>query len=238
MASTSETGHAVNVANFGLIIAEVTQMGTLYNPSNLSITVEALNTVKTACDTVMTGVTTGIVPFKNAVNEREEGYDGMSKLATRIINALVASGALPDIVKDARGIVNKITGRRTGTIDPENPDEGTISTSQMGFDNRKANFELLVALLKGEPLYNPNEDDLKVVQLETYIGSLGPLNTDVNTTLAALQAKRTERNVVLYGPSTGMSDISTKVKSYVKSVVGASSPVYKRIAAIRITKFK
>jgi hypothetical protein len=186
----------------------------------------------------MEEVISSTVPFKNAVNARDEVYAGMNKYATRIINALAASGALPDIVKDARGIVNKITGKRTGKIDPDNPDEKTISTSQLGFDNRKANFELLVALVKGEPEYNPNEDDLKPLALDAYIADLGTLNTTVNNTLVALQAKRTDRNEALYAPVTGASELAKKVKSYEKSVLGASSPVYKRIAAIRFTTMK
>lgn len=238
MSSKSETGHAVNVANFGLLIAEVTQMGTEYNPSNIAIQLEALNTTKTACDAVMAEVIDTTVPFKNAVNAREEGYEGMSKLATRVLNALMASDVTPEIVKDARGIVNKITGRRTVKIDPDDPQENTISTSQMGFDNRKANFELLVALVKGQAKYSPNESDLQVAQLEDYVAGLGPLNDAVDSTLAAIQAKRIERNETLYGPVDSMSDLATKVKFYVKSVVGASSPVYKKIAAIKFTKYK
>ena len=233
MASTSETGHAINVANFGLLIAEVRQMGTLYDPSNADIALAALTVKKTDSDKAMTNVINTTVPFKNAVNARDEGYEGMSKLATRVFNSLAASGALPEIVKDARGIVNKIIGRRTDKIDPENPNEKTISTSQMSFDNRKANFELLVALVKGEAKYNPNEEDLKIVALEAYIAGLSPLNAAVNTTLAGIESERTDRNETLYGAVDGMTDLAKKVKTYVKSVVGANSPVYKRIAAIR-----
>ncbi|MEZ5199146.1 MAG: hypothetical protein R2764_23025 [Bacteroidales bacterium] len=214
-------------------------MGPLYNPSNPDIALDALTNIKTSSNEVMAGVVSATVPFKTAVNSREEGYEGMSNIAVRAFNALASCGAEDEIIKDAKGIVNKITGRRTGKkkpIDPENPEPETISTSQMGFDNRKANFEMLVALLKGEPKYNPNEADLQPAQLEAYVTSLGPLNDAVNTTLAAVQSKRTERNEVLYGPSAGMSDIATKVKAYVKSVVGASSPVYKEIAAIKIRK--
>lgn len=198
---------------------------------------DALQTKRDECDAVLVAVTNTLIPFKNAVNAREEGYEDMDSKATRIFNALAASGASEEVLKDARGIVNKISGRRTSKVDPDNPDAKTISTSQMSYDNRKANFELLVALVKTQTEYNPNEDDLKVISLEAYTARLGALNTDINTSLAAIQAKRTERDEVMYGPLEGMSDIATKVKYYVKSVVGASSPIYKRIAAIRIRKY-
>ena len=241
MASNSETGHAKNVANLGLLNAELTQMGALYDPANPDISLTALLAKKTACDLKMTAVTNGTVPYKNAVNARDADYKEMDAKATKIINALAGSGAKADIIKDARGIVNKIQGRRTGPKpepDPNNPDWDPKSVSQQSFDMRKANFELLVALVKGEPKYNPNESELKVTELENYVSHLGTLNTDVNNTLSFLQQKKLERNEELYGPVFGISDLTGTVKKYVKSAVGASSPVYKRIAGIKFTGLK
>jgi hypothetical protein len=42
MATTSETGHAKNVANFDELISFVTAYGTTYNPSKASIKLTAL----------------------------------------------------------------------------------------------------------------------------------------------------------------------------------------------------
>ena len=239
--SYSEGGNAKNVANFGKIIIEVDQLGISYNPSNPKILLTALQAKETECQLAMTEVTGATIPLKNAVNAREEGYEGMGDLAIRVKSALTSSGASPAIIKDAKGIVNKILGRRTGKKkdpDPNNPEGGSISVSQMSFDNRKANFELLIALLKGEGKYNPNEADLKVTALEAYIASLAPLNEAVNTTLTNLQNKRMERDVKLYGPEFSMSELTSIVKAYAKSLLGAKSDVYKRIAKIRIIKPK
>jgi hypothetical protein len=239
MASTTETGHAKNVANFGLLIAEVTQMGADYNPTNPSIALTALTTKKAACDHVMERVITSTVPYKNAVNARDMAYAGMSKLSSRILSALEGSGASKDIIKDAKGLVNKIKGRRTGKIkdgDPANPGGGSISVSQLSYDNMKANFDMLVALVKGQTLYNPNETALKIAALEAYALSLVPLNETVNTTIVDLQDKRTERNEELYAPETGLFEIAKKVRVYVKSIYGANSPVYKRMVRIIIKK--
>lgn len=239
MSSNSEKGHAKNVANFKQIVSLVKEIGPGYNPANPSITLAAMVIKETEAQTAMTDVTNGLVGSKNAINARDFEFKGTSKLATRIINALKASGAGLDILKDARGIVNKICGKRTGPKpepDPSNPEADLVSTSQMSFDYRKANFEYLVALVKGQPLYNPNEVDLKVTALEVYTANLATLNNAVQTTYASLNTKRNTRNEVLYAPVTGMSELVGSVKAYVKSVFGASSPVYKKIAAIKITK--
>jgi hypothetical protein len=239
MSSNSEKGHAKNVANFNLLVSYVKEIGPEYNPANAAITSAALAAKESASQTAMTEVTNGLVASKNAINARDFEFKGMSKMATRVINALKASGVNADILKDARGIVNKITGARTGpkpVPNPENPEEDPTSVSQMSFDFRKANFELLVALVKGQPQYNPNEPELKALALEAYVANLLTLNNTVHSTTAALNTKRNTRDEVLYAPVTGMSELVGSVKAYVKSLFGTSSPVYKRIAAIKITK--
>jgi hypothetical protein len=44
MSSTSETGHAKNVANYEKLIADVTALGVTYNPSKANLKLTALNT--------------------------------------------------------------------------------------------------------------------------------------------------------------------------------------------------
>ena len=241
MASNTETGNAKNVANFSLVVAYVKEMGTDYNPANPDIKLTALVAKETAAMNAMKDVTGALIPSKNAINAREAEYNMMGKTATRVINALAGSGVPSDILKDARGIVNKITGKRTGPKpepDPNNPEGKSISVSQMSFDSRKANFEIMVALVKGQPKYSPNEADLKVPALEAYVAGLGNVNATVNNTQTALNGKRNVRDKVLYEPVFGISDLTGTVKSYVKSVVGVNSPVYKRIAAIQIRRPK
>jgi hypothetical protein len=48
MTSTSETGHAKNVANFEDLISFCTGYGTAYNPSKVTIKLPALNTLFTS----------------------------------------------------------------------------------------------------------------------------------------------------------------------------------------------
>jgi hypothetical protein len=70
MPSTSETGHAVNVGNFGVLISDVTAMGAAYNPNNTAIMLAALITKKTACDTQMTNVGTDSISYKGCERPR------------------------------------------------------------------------------------------------------------------------------------------------------------------------
>jgi len=91
MASTSETGHAKNLANLDALITNVSNFGAIYNPSKAAIKVTALQSYATSCRTSLTGVNTAIAAYGNAVAAREIAYNPVSKLVTRIINALKAT---------------------------------------------------------------------------------------------------------------------------------------------------
>ena len=58
MASTSETGHAKNVANFQDLIEFVTGYGATYNPSKNSLKLAELITLKTSAENSLSDVIT------------------------------------------------------------------------------------------------------------------------------------------------------------------------------------
>lgn len=247
MSSTSETGHAKNVANFGTLITTVETFGPSYNPSANEIKLLVMRTLKIDMDVSLIAVRNAETPYKIAVNRRQEGFEGMSTLTTRVLNALAASGASQPEMKDARGMAKKITGGRVKAIKPV--DDSTVenmtveavvrhSVSQMSFDKRVENFKNLIAFVAAIPKYNPNEQDLKVTALTAYVNSLLPLNDEVERCLAVLNRERERRNTLLYAPVTGAIDIAKQVKQYVKSVFGATSTEYKEVAAIEFKVIK
>lgn len=247
MASTSETGHAKNVALFGLEVSYVREIGTDWKPSNTIIGLTSLEAKETACKAAMADTTDALIASKNAINARDAAYKEMPKKATRMVNALKGCGAGADVMKDARGILNKIRGQRTGpdpvipVPDPENPENTggkKHSVSQLSFDYRKENFSVLVAFLAGQTIYNPNEADMKITALQAYLGSLDTLNSDVNRTETRLVSVRGERDEVLYAPQTGISELTGIVKGYALSLLGTDNPIYKKIKNIRIKRPK
>ena len=247
MASTSESGHAKNVANFEDLISFCTGYGTTYNPSKNAIKLTQLNTLLTSAKSSLNTVNTSLNPFNNAVNAREIAFAPLSKLVTRVINALDATDATPQVVKDSKTIARKLQGRRAtakiatitdNPLTPENEAQKSISASQMSFDSRIENLSKLIILLTNEPLYAPNENDLKVVALNTLLNQLKITNTAVINVTTPISNARLNRNKILYLAVTGLYDIQLEVKKYVKSVYGATSPEYKQISGIKFTKAK
>jgi hypothetical protein len=241
MASKSEVGIVKNVANFDVFVTEIRTMGTLYNPANPGIKLVALEAKQTACGDIMAAVRDATVPAKIAINAREAEFNGIKKKGTRVVNMLAGSGAAPEIIKDAKGYLNKLRGTRTTKLNeptPENPVVKNISTSQLSYDNLIANFEMITALVKGEPKYTPNETELTVVELEKYVANLKKLTKDVNDTVTVLGQLEIDRDEEIYGPVTGLSELTGTIKSYVKGVLGANDPLYRRLTAIKFTRKK
>ena len=86
--------------------------------------------------------------------------------------------------------------------------------------------------------YNPNIEDLKLVNLKTYQEDLVKATKEVNKTEAELKTELTKRNEVLYNEENGVYEIGQNVKKYVKSVYGATSPEYSNVSKIKFTDLR
>ncbi|MDP3682727.1 MAG: hypothetical protein Q8S01_02235 [Ignavibacteria bacterium] len=243
--ANSETGHAKNVANFEALISFCTGYGASYNPSKSSIKLPTLTTLLTAANDKMSEVKTAESAWSDAVGAREILFKPLSKLTTRVLNALASSDVPASSVDNAKTIANKIQGKRATPknspppIDPAVPKEETpqnISASQMGFDNRIDNLDKLIKLLIAQPGYAPNETVLTTASLTTLLADMRAANTAAIGTNTVLSNARIERDKVLYKPETGLVDIVDDVKKYVKSLFGASTPQYKQISGLKFTR--
>lgn len=245
MASTSETGHSINVANFETIITDITSYGTIYNPSKVSLKVTALNTLLASAKSAVNAVSSAEPAHKLAINAREVAFKPLSPLVTKVINALKATDTTVQVDESAQTLVRKLQGRRATPKKTEEQKKVAseagkeiveISTSQMSFDSRIDNFDKLIKLLASVTLYTPNEADLKVSALTTVLNDLKAKNSAVMSAEVPLNNSRIARNDVLYKENTGLVDIALDVKTYIKSVYGATSPQYKKISKVKFTK--
>ena len=247
MSQSIETGHAKNVANFEKLITNVTGFGTVYNPSKESIKLPALNTLLAASKVAINNVNLTEPAYKNAVSAREVAFEPLSKLITRVNNALKASDSTSQVDESALTLIRKLQGRRAtpkmaeeekNAALAEGKEVNEISASQMSYDSRLDNFDKLIKLLASVPEYAPNETELTTGSLTTLYNELSSKNTAVINATVPLNNARIARSKVLYAPLTGVVDISVDVKMYVKSVFGATSPQYKAISGLLFTSRK
>jgi hypothetical protein len=239
----SETGHAKNVANFETLISIVQSYGAVYNPPRANLKLPALTPMPGTARDMLSEVNHFLNLQTVATNEREAAFEGLGKLVTRVIGALEISDADAAIGDRARTLARKIKGGRAGdkpVDDPATPDidesQTARSVSQLSYDNQLANFEGLVQLLESQASYAPNETDLKAATLRARADTMRAGNTAAMQAQTALDAARSRRNDILYKENTGLVDIASDVKKYVKSAFGADSPQYGQIKGLEIRK--
>ncbi|HRH44976.1 MAG TPA: hypothetical protein PKY82_25285 [Pyrinomonadaceae bacterium] len=236
----SETGHAKNLSNFLKAISIVSGLGSAYDPNNPLIELTNLQTKLTALQTAFAAV----VPLDSAetlaINERGAAFEPLPKLVTRISNAAAVNINDALFADNLRTIVRKLQGRRAPEktveeTEPTNPVEPKQrnKTSQLGFDDRVANFFELITLLKTQGAYNPNETDLKIATLETMLLNMQAKNTAVVDATVAVQNARIVRNQVFYNKTDGVIVLANLIKKYVKSVFGATSPQFKQLTVLQ-----
>lgn len=236
MPSTSEVGHAKNVANFSDLIAYCTAYGATYNPSQAPLQLASLNTLHTSAQNQISNVTTAKNAFDTATGNRQVTFQPLRSLATRIFNFVAVTDANPQTIADAKAINNKLQGKRATNATPPNAGGTEISVSRQSYDMLTENFAALIDMVNSIPSYTPNETELTIPSLTAFHANLQTENNNVLHAEVAYSNARIARDTVLYDEATGLVNTASDVKKYVKAIYGATSPQYKQISGIKFTK--
>jgi hypothetical protein len=231
----ADTGITTTVANVQTLAETITFFGGSYTsipllaPANLN-----------AMHTQATALVAAVANKKGAndieVNSRQNQFDDVPELSTRVINALMASGATKQTVHDARYFINKLNGNR---VDKSNPDnERQKSVSEQSYVQQVQHFDGLVIVVKNDPFYDPQVEALKVVSLEAKLQDMTDANKSVTTSRVALDMQRMERNTYFNTPVTGLVDVCLSVKKNVKAIFGATSPQYKMVSGLAFRRIE
>lgn len=237
MPSTSEVGHARNVANLQKLSQQVS-VYTLYNPPVPNLTVADLQGLYATANAKLVEVEDKRNANKNAIALRQTAFENLKTTCTRIINRLEILGLLLGTLDQAKSLNRSIQGSRkkrsvsAKTDDEQSSTNNSISTSRQSFTQQAENFGILLQLLATIPNYDPDEDELKLTTLNTYKDSLINATQFVDQTEAELNIKLIERDQILYAEETGLYSIAQNVKKYVKSLYRANSPEYATISPI------
>jgi hypothetical protein len=239
----SESGDMKLLGNFSKLI-ELISVNPDYNPANPAIKLPALNAQKTAALAAITEIGSKEAPFKMAVNNRQEAFEGLRSVVSRAGNMLQASGASKKIIDDAKTESRKISGRRKkvkAEDDPNTPQDQASkshSVSQLSYENMVGNFDDFIEVLAAAPTYNPNEADLKTLGLSALSGDLKAKNEAVNTTFAPVGVARGVRDQLLYQDDGCVVNNALLVKAYVRAAFGADSQTFKNIKGLQFKRPK
>lgn len=237
--STSETGHAKNIANFQDLISFCKGYGTLYNPVKEELKISSMEALYQNAFQKLTEAQNKKTTFDSATNQRVNAFKDLNPLVTKIINALAVSETNPLMLNNAKSYNKKLQGRVKAKeevlVSEENTDTvtKTISTSQQSYDSKINSFSNLLQVLQQSTAYDPNEEQLKLISLQSKLSELQGKNIVHTNAYTDYSNARIARNEVLYHPTTGLYQIVKEVKLYVKSLFGATSQQYKQVSGIK-----
>lgn len=240
MASNSETGNAVNLSNFKLMVDRCAGFGAAYNPSNKNLTIPNMTAQWQAGDAAQDVITKAMGAAVTPIAAREKLFSTENILVTRTLNYYGSTEAAAQNVAAAKGIADKIRGFGIKVVKLPNglPDPAHVSTSHQSYVQRTDAFNELIALYAGDENYAPNENDLTIDALTTYYTSTKAADDNIGTIIQPVEAARVARDAALYAEGTGIIDVSIQCKKYVRGVFGAKSANAKLVTGIRFRRKK
>lgn len=240
MISTSEVGHAKNIANLNLLNTNIIALGAIYVPSNPKILLTNLQLFYTNGFNQQKSVNTLLGPYSLAVDDRELIFKPLNRELTKLRKAYKATqGVTPAQLEDLMTIIRKLKGvSKTKIKEPIDPAAAAVqySTSQLSYDQRTNNMDLLIALLQNTPNYNPNEIEYKVATIAAKKALMLAKTQAVANTYIPLNNARSTRNKTLYSNPDNLVDLANTAKDYIFTILDADSEQYKAIARIKFKK--
>ena len=240
MASTSEVGHAKNIANLNLLNTNIIALGAIYNPSNPSIKLNSLQTIYTTSFGQQESVNNLVAPYSIAVDDREAIFKPLNRELTKLRKAYKATeGVTQAQLEDFMTIIRKLKGvSKTQSVVSTDPAilEDSHSTSQMSYDQRTNMMDALISLLQNTTNYSPNENEYKV---STYLAKKADMlvkTQAVADTFVPLNNARSTRNQTLYNSENNLVDTANRAKDYLFTILDSNSLQYKAIARIKFKK--
>lgn len=230
------------------------QEGDSYQPSSEAMTGTALQSLLEESKNAIEAVRNTKVDLTDAINIRHHAYDSLPKLATRIIRALKAVKASPDLISDVNRIRQRFRYPSSGSIpdaaQENNPGEqsgqgssGAIPSSktprgpisQLSFGMKQENFAELIGLLKKAPQYAPLENDLTIEGLEAKLGQLKSVHEAATTLAVSLRNAQKKCREMVCGED-GIYGIGMRVKDYYVSAFGFNDEKFKIVSKLKFVK--
>lgn len=240
--SKSEVGDAKNLENFQDYITYCMSLEPKYNPANDAVLTSEMDAHRVYAWEVFEDLRTRRMDFILVTNRRQDGFGGISKLATRLNGAVSGGGYDKKTVDDFKTISKKIQGRlskpKTKESEPNQELERAVSNSQQSYDQLLDNFADAIRYLERIKKYEPNEVDLQIGSLQVVLDELRALNKEYFDVFLPFAMALDLRDEVFYDAEKGFIKRIKTSKQYLKSVYGYSSPEYKSGSAIRFVTMR
>jgi len=246
MASKNEEGHAINLANFGFLLTDISLMAAGFSPSKPNLKLTALQTLQTNAKTAHDALLVAEANERIAMIARKDAFQPLDPLLRRINYAVKASStsvefdnSIQTIFRDLLGIrvSKRLTAEEKAAAKAAGVEKKQNSSSHLQIENRINNFDRLIKQLTPVAAYAPNEADLKIVALTAKLNDLKQKQAAFIACKKATENARETRNIVFYADNTGLVAVANDCKMYIKSLKGISSTLFKIVSKYKFVNF-
>ncbi len=240
--------NARQVEAFSRLLGFCTQEGTSYKPIDPAMNSTAMQALLEEGQQSIQAVHNAQRDLVDAINLRHRAFDPIPVLGTRILGAMKACEASPDLVEDVNRIrakfryqPSKNTGKTSGQSEPSGAVEEVPSAStprgpisQLDFKSKISNLTRIIGLLEVEPKYASIEGELSIESLKLKLQQLIDSNKAVRSAEGNLYYARVVCEEKLYG-FKGIYGIAQRVKAQFLAELSFSSKEFKAINKIKFT---
>lgn len=234
--------HAKVIEALGLLIAYLETLDPAkYKPSNLDLTIDALQDLRTATNASMQEVSDALAQWRTKAKDRALEIEKMPALAAQAVNLLAANGADKERVAQAKTYLRKLQGKRAAPAAVDNPDtpdvdesQQSISASQKSAAQMIANFKTLVDFLKEQAEYQSvNIAGLKPEDLTAFADQVEASHNESIIAAAQVTSKRANRTNLISDNDDSIVKRAAAVKNFVFAAYGGKSVEYKTVKGIK-----
>lgn len=222
MRAVCENVHVKNLANFDVLVAKISGFGKSYKPLKGGIQLEALTCVSHNAKAAISNVNLLLEQYVHTVAIREVAFETLKILNQSLFSTLKLITTINEtemymLVGSSKIVYNQFT-------------------SQQRYDYLLDNFCKVIKLLKVNPQYTPQQNELQIPKLEAFYAVLYLKNNEVKKSNALVSNACLIRNEVMYREAGGLVALAEIARTYIKYHYGLDSIQFKQISALIIRK--
>ncbi|MBS1794953.1 MAG: hypothetical protein JSS81_13920 [Acidobacteria bacterium] len=208
------------------------------------LTLEALERAYNEAYALQTAVGNARADFRTAALDRQLLIDQFDAIAAQAVGQLAGRGAHPESVRDARGYVGKMRGKRVTPKAEQNPASPhfdptarNISASQTSSAAKIHTFLELIDFLEAQPVYaTVSLAGVTTRELRATVERAQSLHLLSIDKAADLKRDRGRRNRRFYFDEDSLCELGLRYKELVKGAYGVRSNEYKAVRSISFRK--
>lgn len=232
--------HVESVQAFEKLMGICTGLEGSYVPGQQNLQVSGMKSTLAKTRLAMEEVVRAQIVYETACGKRERLYEEVSKLTSRVYHVLKSSGCntldLEDAARHSRQ-VRAAYPRRKKVTRPAGAEEVKTRTFGFGGDyaNRAQAFGMLIRLVSIRPLYQPNEEGLKVEGLWQTLQQIKDANQELMDAEIKLSSARAQRNGYMYLEENSLVRTARAARHYIRGIFGLQSIAHQQVSRLTFT---